>query len=386
MYYWFILLSPIMLIIESLTGNNYIQYIAFGIIILYLLRKKIFFNLYVFSIMFIFGIQFVVFKNYYRDSFNNVTLIRWGYFMLNMYILTKRKVVTELKEFLELRKNKILIIAIICLIIEFISIFNGGMRYHWEGKAFYGVFASPHNNSYFLLVIQFMLMYSMIKQTRFIKQNIINVLIIFTIGLNLLTAARVSTLVAMFVYGLFIIKYCNKNIISAIMISFMIIISILIILQYDLIDLNNIPLLQKFQRQERVGNVLSSRDRIWNAQITYYLNYNNILQMIFGNYFGISVLINSNLMGESIWAHNDILEVLVSIGVVGVVLYLYPCYVFVKTNKQYVLTGLIMILAIWNGFMNYVQISIFIPVIFIFYYEYKQYFSKENRRNVNEKT
>ena len=108
--------------------------------------------------------------------------------------------------------------------------------------------------------------------------------------------------------------------------------------------------------------------------------------MIFGNYFGISVLINSNLMGESIWAHNDILEVLVSIGVVGVVLYLYPCYVFVKTNKQYVLTGLIMILAIWNGFMNYVQISIFIPVIFIFYYEYNQYFSKENRRNVNEKT
>lgn len=250
------------------------------------------------------------------------------------------------------------------------------MKINWDGKAFYSVFSSAHNNSYFLVLIQFMFMYLMIKENKIAKKNFYNFLCLISIFLNMLTAARTSSLIAVVVYSIFIIKYCKKNKITAIFTLVLAILFSTIIIGYELIDFSNIPLLQKFLRQERVGNMLSSRDRIWLSQIKYFFGYYNILQMFFGTYFGISVLINSSLMGEAIWAHNDILEILVSVGIIGVALYIYPFICYIRKYKLYLFTLIMLLFSCWNGLMNYVQLSIFMPVILIFYIDSNEYFSK----------
>lgn len=376
MYFWFVLLSPIALIIQSLFGLGMIQYLATILLIIFLYNKNIINNIFVVVSITIFLVQFIVFKSYYPKYFNIVTTIRWLFFTLNAYLFSKANIIIEMREFLKGKNKIIFFIGIICLIVEVISIFTGGMKINWEGKAFYSVFSSAHNNSYFLVLIQFIFMYLMIKENKIIKKNLYNFLCLISIFLNMLTAARTSSLIAVAAYSIFIIKYCKKNKITAIFTVVLAILFSTIVIGYGLIDFNNIPLLKKFLRQERVGNMLSSRDRIWLSQIKYFFGYYNILQMFFGTYFGISVLINSLLMGESIWAHNDILEILVSVGIIGVVLYIYPFISYIRKYKLYLFTLIMLLFSCWNGLMNYVQLSIFMPVILIFYIDSNEYFSK----------
>ena len=74
----------------------------------------------------------------------------------------------------------------------------------------------------------------------------------------------------------------------------------------------------------------SGRFDFWTIDITAFLN-SNIINKIFGNGFSYVYEVNKELYGLYIWAHNDLIDVLLSAGIIGTLIYFLPIFEMLKS-------------------------------------------------------
>nr|WP_274601352.1 O-antigen ligase family protein [Clostridium paridis] len=114
----------------------------------------------------------------------------------------------------------------------------------------------------------------------------------------------------------------------------------------------HLPLIEKTIRTSTAGGFTSGRNVFWRYLIDYYVNKFTIFEKLFGSGMDITVFINETYYKMAIWAHNDFIQVLLSYGLIGVLLYIVILLKSIKTINLWILSGFIF-LAVFNGLFNY---------------------------------
>lgn len=125
----------------------------------------------------------------------------------------------------------------------------------------------------------------------------------------------------------------------------------------------------------------SYRMSIWSCNISSYLN-SDLFNILFGNGFDFSYFVNSIYVNNKIWAHSDIVSVLVSTGVFGLLLYLVvliALVLMVKNKKmRFWCCMYFFIPMIFNGFYPYQHLLFSFVFVFCFAVSYSESSHKDS--------
>lgn len=135
-------------------------------------------------------------------------------------------------------------------------------------------------------------------------------------------------------------------------------------------------LLNNPYNNDLVTSFTSGRSNFWFLDIKYFAT-SSILYKILGQGFDNIYRINDSLFGLRIWAHNDIINLLISIGLIGSVFYIVCWILLIKELKKYSNYGYekklliffilyLFIPMLLNGLYSYVHFIIGIPFLIMF--------------------
>lgn len=120
-----------------------------------------------------------------------------------------------------------------------------------------------------------------------------------------------------------------------------------------------------------LGTITSSRSVFWMADLQDFLN-TTTLKQIFGSGYNRVYDVNAATINARIWGHNDIIHILVTNGVLGIILYLYPLVHFLKQYKRNVnidkwLLGFVICIiafcALLDGLYHYICALFTLPIL-----------------------
>ena len=115
-----------------------------------------------------------------------------------------------------------------------------------------------------------------------------------------------------------------------------------------------------------ISNLTSGRSDVWESCMYHYINSYNFFEKLIGTSFDQVYTIINSYTNMNIWAHNDLVNTIMSSGILGVIVYLYAFIRIIKVmrlnniSKKYI--GLFYFI---YGFMILTNgLFILIPVVF----------------------
>ncbi|MBM6818116.1 O-antigen ligase family protein [Clostridium saudiense] len=233
---------------------------------------------------------------------------------------------------------------------------------------FVGINGNPHGNSYVMILMAIVIEIIISKKdNRYLALYFIPLLSAFMSG------ARTPAVVML---GIFLGIRCFKNRIRTnlrfswkgllIVVGFLIVISIFSDVLVNFALHSNI--MDKFSSTSDSGNVLNSRDLIWNGLINEFKYNFSDIERVFGHGIHYSVIINMYNVNSPIWGHSDFIDILISYGIIMLAIYvvMYVRY-FIKLwsiggNALLIMVFFVgmVLLSIFNGVINY---TVFISAI-----------------------
>lgn len=134
-----------------------------------------------------------------------------------------------------------------------------------------------------------------------------------------------------------------------------------------------------------ISKLTSGRSDVWQASYYHYINKYNILEQLVGTSFDNVYRINYEYTRMNIWAHNDIVNTIMSSGIIGVILYVvsfvhvvrFMKHIKIKKQLRTLYVFIYVFIMMTNGLFIYV-LPIFSMLIFI------QFFNGgRNEKNIN---
>ncbi len=134
-----------------------------------------------------------------------------------------------------------------------------------------------------------------------------------------------------------------------------------------------------------LGRLTNGRTAFWIVDLLAFGNF-NIIQKLLGKGFQYVYMVNEKNFNLAIWAHNDFINCLLSVGIIGTFLYVYILY---KTGKKIVrmsgrdiiiktlLIFYILLPAFLNGFYTYQHYFYSFIILMILY---EKYYCETRRR------
>lgn len=278
--------------------------------------------------------------------------------ILMLICARNKKILEDFKRFIIFNNKLIKWELIIINFILFLSFFDKSCYVtKWGGgKYFISYTEGPHPlGALMILTIVITLSLSIVT-----KSKIVYLLLIIPSISVLLTGARVMliTLVALYIT---IIKLNTKVYVGLGMVS------ITVFFLKDIFI--KLPSINKFLVQSSSGDITSGRSQFWMVDIQGFFD-SNLLNKIIGNGFDYPYMLNFKTRGEYIWAHNDIINLILSIGIIGLITYLffiikYCLYMYENLSILNFTTFIIFFLGTMciNGFYNYSDLPISILIL-----------------------
>lgn len=293
--------------------------------------------------------------------------IRWTEMITILFIFSDKVVLSKLKELSFKSIKYIFSYSIIIVLIEILYLFlDAGYESLWEGRYFKAYNYSPHVNSYFLIMPMIAFIYCYYNMKSIQKKAISFLGASACLGLNLLTGARTTAVIAIGIFVLVILAVIVKN--KKLVIYSVIAIISLFIINYifNIVDITKIPLFQKFiQVSNDPSGFLNGRNYIWLAQFKYIKEAFGFVNYTFGVGLAQSMRINDMYISQSLWAHNDLIETLIGGGICSLGIYIATYVQYFHKNKAYILGGILFIILFFNGLFVYSELVTFIPFITI---------------------
>lgn len=292
--------------------------------------------------------------------------------LLFLYCLNNKNIKKLKHFFVEKIRFVKLSIIFINIVEAFYMISRKGyeFRFNWGGTFFKGTSAMPHTLSYLMLAVIIISICIILVENKghFAIATIIPFYAIFQSG------ARV-TLLATGLFALIIadILYVKKQKITKknLLIALGVVIVAVFLLKGVIIESD---LWKKTMLRIKEGNFSAGRFSMWGDLLYHYVHDSNILQYFLGQGDDKTYYFNylNPKVNVTVWAHNDFIQILVGKGLLGLSIYLYFGYMYIKklfkrngSYNTFFILGAILILAILNGFYTYRDISLVIPFIFI---------------------
>ena len=319
-----ILLFPILTVLQGISFLNLINKIWMGVVILELIisfkdlkYKKI--DFFVFIITIIIHIIALV---YTKDTIYNINTIFYLLFWVFFYIFCARNE-KNIKEFFynNIKYLKIIVISwttIVLISTMFKSSFVSGAFVSFSGTSFR---LMPT-----VLVICALIFY-LINITNNKKYYVLLLLPIFCafMGFSRVYFGIFILFMMCFIY----LKVKNKLLIIMLL-SFFTIFSIVIIPKTSIGEKFNRTSYTETSYYDFWGTITSGRSVFWEIDINSF-NKLPLVNQFVGNGYNYVFDINEQLHGNKIWAHNDIINLLMNFGYIGVTIYLYAICILLKT-------------------------------------------------------
>lgn len=360
-----ILYMPLIIVLSSVINIQFkfINIILISILsFIFLHKKRLRYTIMLVCCIFIFGIQ--VFAQ--KINVNIDYLLSFiSFFMLSTYFSYEENL-NQLKDQLKRNLNKIFYINSLLILLIIISFISGhGWMSVWGKKQFIFTLGFPHDACYFFTGLEayFIVIYHITTDKVKIKFSKFSIIVLFIF--SLLTNARTPFAISMFLTAYFFYKI-SKNKFRFIAISLWFIVFILLSnILFGFINIEYIPIVNKFVRGFEMQNVTSSRDLIWENLMMHYNKDYNIKDMIIGMGFGISNYFNKISLNLNLWSHNDFIEIIMSVGISGMIMYLYSYHRINKVTQNIMFTSVLILVAYWNGLYVYSTMTLFIPCLIL---------------------
>lgn len=261
--------------------------------------------------------------------------------------------ITHLKLFI--MQNKGLIIFYI-LLLNFYLVYalgNSSSYYEMYGESYFkGSMYHPHTMAYACLFIILLIMGLMVLyQNKLIL--VLGFIPIYCINMTGVRTVFIALIIPLLVYFIRSIR----NLRQALTLIFGISLSVLTITTL----LKDNPIVVKFFITN--NDVSSGRFTFWKIDLLEYIKFNPFEKM-FGSSFKFLEIINEKYFGLTIGAHNDLIELLLGIGFIGLLTYFIMLTMYLK-HIRIEFIALIIILVVLNGFYYYSEIVYILPALLL---------------------
>ena len=396
-----LIIFPITTLIQGLPVLEYINKVMIGLVIILLSIKVFFTNITIKNII-ILSLTAIVYIFSFIHTKGNIENIN-TIFYFGLWILLFIYLKDNYKEFLEINNKKLILIKYVVImwnILVLVSLFyNNSFVSEWDGKYFCSFSNGCHrfaSSCIFIFFLNFILR-NKSKEKKYSILFLIPYISVFFSG------ARIY-LILIILSGVSILYCLCKNkkdfIISTIL---LIIISLILVLftpmgekfisslnlnmrKSNFVDNTNIEegeaeiIEEESETKVLINSITSGRTIFWEADIKGYLNLNPLKKLV-GNGYNYVYDINEKAAGVRIYAHNDILNIILNYGLIGTFIYLYVfmdyILTFIKSKKISILLllafiGIYFSNAMINQVYTYVCCVFSIPFI-LYCYSLRKY-------------
>lgn len=283
----------------------------------------------------------------------------WLIIAILMLIFARSKwILEDFRRFIVVNNKLIKWELIIINLILFFSIFdNSCYIVKWGGGKYFMSYAEGPHPLAAIMILTVSITLTLSKITK--NKKIYWLLILPSIAV-LLTGARIMLVTLIALYLIIIrlnIKYLSR----------FTVISIIMFFLKDIFI--RLPSINKFLLQSSTGDISSGRFEFWKVDIQGFLD-SDLLNKFIGSGFDYPYLLNFRTRGVYIWAHNDIINLILSIGIIGLTIYLYfiieYCIHMSKNLNIFNFAAFIMFFLgsmCANGFYNYSDFAISVSVL-----------------------
>lgn len=252
----------------------------------------------------------------------------------------------------------------------------------WDGSYFVGYTNASHTVASGACLLLVFTLY-VIRN----KKNTISFIYFVPSIMAILKSGARTFLIPIAIVCLFFFVYHIKNFsIKLLVFPIVILCASYVFLKSSMVEKFLFSINNQYTDMNFLGRLTNGRTAFWGVDLLAFRDY-NIIQKLIGNGFQHVYMVNERNFNLAIWAHNDFINCLLSIGLVGTFIYVYVLY---RTGKKIVkiprrdmiiktlLISYILFPALVNGFYAY-QHYFYSFIILIILYE--KYYCKM-RRNV----
>lgn len=282
----------------------------------------------------------------------------------------------NLVEFKELVKENIKLfkyIVIIINIVEAVLLITGlGYSYNtsWKGTFFKGSNSMAHTLSYLMIVtiIYVFICVTYTKNKKFSVMAIIPCYCIFKSG------ARVTLIlmgIIVFLFLFYLLSKNNEDFLTSIFRIILICTGFLVIFWRKILYSDVVT---KIIYRMSNGNITAGRTYIVRDLLNKFVTKGDIMSFFIGQGDAKTYFYNlqNPLVKAEIWGHNDLIQILIGKGILGIAIYVYSLgkyfIALIRTNGNiytYGFIGMIIIMVVLNGFYSYKDIMLCIPFIMV---------------------
>ena len=311
-------------------------------------------------------ITFAFASNYSR---NLTDAIYWLTTMLLFSMVVKKENRDRLIEEIWRQKTFIIVILTICSILLVVGLFDGRCYARsWGGRYYTGYTVSEHTLcSGCCMVMAFILFF--MKRRKHKTYDF--AFFLPTAAAIMASGARIFMIPLVFVFAIYYIYYIKSFSWKILLAPVVVLTAVYFFLRSGMASKFLFVQGNTYISNTVAGQLTSGRVDFWRIDIKAYIDL-PIIKKIFGAGFDYVYSVNRASYGMNIWAHNDIIDLLLSGGLIGVCLYMFEVGHFIKTlNRQFhrtlvriIFSSYIMMPLILNGFFGY-QHYLYSTVIFI---------------------
>ena len=302
------------------------------------------------------------------------------YYLVGVFLLASlscKRFTSGLYQALEQSENLVRLVVLVCNLLLCIGFFDSRCydTSQWDGTYFLGYTNASHTLCSGICLLFVLTLFFLRRKT-----NILTFAFFVPGAVAILqSGARtylVSLVILLIIFYIFHIKQVSLKVLLlpvAAVIAFYAFLNSSMMTKF-LFSVNN-----EYSNMDYLGKLTNGRTEFWILDIRTYLE-SNFFHKIFG--FGFDYVYNINLknFGLSIWAHNDLINCLISVGAVGTITYLFSVFwanrqIWRGRNRSWfsaILLICYMILpAFLNGFYAYqhhLYSFIILSVLFVEFY------------------
>ena len=309
----------------------------------------------------LFGCLALVFYSFLfaRDLSRNLTdSVYWLSTMMVLFVIENRRRLNKLIVALEKCRKFVLIMIAVCSALILVGLFDGQCySSSLVGRYYLGYTAHEHTLCSGCCMMMSFIMYY-IKEKQYKITNLLW-LALPTVAI-MASGARTFLISLLLIYAIFYL-YCIKFFSVRLLLMPVVMIAAVYFFLHSSMAAKFLSVLGDYNNSNTfIGKITSGRSEFWAIDLQAYSDL-SVMGKLFGHGFDYVYYINESRYALSIWAHNDVINLLLSVGMIGLLIYLFEIARTIKKINleiekkitKWIISGYILIPLVLNGYFGY---------------------------------
>lgn len=294
------------------------------------------------------------------DLSRNITDAIYWILTIMLFVLVKEDCfLANINKIALYNRKWIKVTVIICNLLLTVGLFDSKCygSESWGSKYFLGYTNAAHTLCAGVCLLMALVLYML----RFESRNIFKfVYLLPGIIAILQSGSRVFILSAIVIIVIYYMRYVGSKSIKVILFPIAIVMVVYLFLNSNMMTKFNFVIGNQYISSNPLAQITSGRTEFWKIDIEAFRD-SAFFSFLFGHGFDYVYRINDMAYGLYIWSHNDLIDLLLSVGLTGTIVYMGVLFKQFKYNKQHIaskyvrilLIGYVILPILLNGFFGY---------------------------------